>query len=229
MPPVSQLIERLYGELSTAKERVKTLQGAASENFNHLQERFTTFQAAGKRLAEALKPRIAAFTEMFGKSGVQQETGRLLGGPSGKEAGGGFVTFKFPHSKECPATITLRFDVRHDSTIENLIVEYNLEILPIFIAFDKHDELVVPLSAVDDEKIVEWFDGKLVTFARTFLDVHFTSEYQRDNMTQDAVMGVAFPKAFAAGKKEVGGRTFYFYTDESLREFEAHPDKYAAR
>jgi YHS domain-containing protein len=229
MPPVSQLVERLSGELSTAKERVKTLQTAASENFSHLQERFTKFEAAGKRLAESLKPRIAAFTEMFGKSGVQQETGRLLGGPSGKETGGGFVTFKFPHSKECPATITLRFDVRHDSTIENLIIEYNLEILPIFISFDKHDELIVPLSAFDDEKIVGWFDGKLVTFARTFLDVHFTSEYQRDNMTQDPVMGVTFPKAFAAGKKEVGGRTIFFYTDESLREFEAHPDKYATR
>lgn len=227
--PVSQLIERLSGELSTAKERVLSLQTAAAENFKNLQLRHEKFQEVGKRLAEALKPRIAAFAEMFTKSGIQQEMGRLLGGPSGKEVGGGFVTFLFPHSKQCPATIKLRFDVRHDSTIENLIIEYNLEILPIFLPFEKHDELVVPIDAIEEGQIIEWFDGKLITFARTFLDVHFTTEYQRDNMTQDPVMGVTFPKAFAAGRKEVNGRTVFFYTDDSVREFEANPEKYASR
>jgi len=41
-------------------------------------------------------------------------------------------------------------------------------------------------------------------------------------------MNIRFPKAYAAGKKEYEGRTYYFYTDESLLAFEKDPSEYVA-
>jgi YHS domain-containing protein len=42
----------------------------------------------------------------------------------------------------------------------------------------------------------------------------------------DPVMNIRFPRAFAAGKKEYQGRTYHFYTKESLQAFEKAPSEY---
>ena len=39
-------------------------------------------------------------------------------------------------------------------------------------------------------------------------------------------VNIRFPRAFAAGKKEDHGRTYYFYTKESLQDFEKAPSDY---
>jgi YHS domain-containing protein len=39
-------------------------------------------------------------------------------------------------------------------------------------------------------------------------------------------MDIRFPRAFAAGKKEYQGRTYHFYTKESLQAFEKAPSEY---
>jgi YHS domain-containing protein len=57
--------------------------------------------------------------------------------------------------------------------------------------------------------------------------MYFTEQYQKESMETDPVMSIRFPRAFAAGKGEYQGRTYYFYTNESLHEFERAPSKYA--
>jgi YHS domain-containing protein len=48
-----------------------------------------------------------------------------------------------------------------------------------------------------------------------------------DQLVQtDPVMNIRFPRAFAAGKKEYQGRTYHFYTKESMQEFETAPFDY---
>jgi YHS domain-containing protein len=42
----------------------------------------------------------------------------------------------------------------------------------------------------------------------------------------DHVMNIRFPRAFAAGEREHQGRTYHFYTKESLQAFEKAPSEY---
>jgi YHS domain-containing protein len=110
--------------------------------------------------------------------------------------------------------------------MKNVVVEYRFEILPIFIELDSHDELVVPIDEPNDETISAWIDDKLVAFTKTYFDVYFSDEYQKDSLELDPVMNIRFPRALAAAKKEYQSQTYHFYTEESYRLFENDPSDY---
>ena len=136
------------------------------------------------------------------------------------------ITLSVPYSKECPAKAVLSFRVGHDGPIENAIINYALEILPIYIEFESHAKLLVPIDNPSEEAIAAWLDDRLVEFTRTYLELYFTEQYQRQSLETDPVMNVQFPRAFTAGTREYRGRTYYFYTKESLQEFEKSPSNY---
>ena len=56
--------------------------------------------------------------------------------------------------------------------------------------------------------------------------MYFTEQYQKQSFVMDHVMNIRFPRAFAAGKMEYQGRTYHFYTKESLQAFEKAPSEY---
>jgi YHS domain-containing protein len=114
----------------------------------------------------------------------------------------------------------------HDGPIENAIIDYRLEILPIFIKFDSHDQLVIPIDDPSEDTIATWIDDKLVGFTRTYFEMYFTEQYQKQSFVMDHVMNIRFPSAFAAGETEYQGRTYHFYTKESLQAFEKAPSEY---
>ena len=105
-------------------------------------------------------------------------------------------------------------------------MDYRLEILPIFIKFDSHDQLVIPIDNPCEDAIGAWIDDKLVGFTRTFFEMQFTDQYQKQSFEMDPVMNIRFPRAFAAGKTEYQGRTYHFYTEESFKAFENAPSAY---
>ena len=87
-------------------------------------------------------------------------------------------------------------------------------------------KLLVPIDNPSDEAIAAWLDDRLVEFTRTYLELYFTDQYQKQSLETDPVMNIHFPRAFAAGKQEYQGRTYHFYTKESLQEFEQDPAAY---
>ena len=122
----------------------------------------------------------------------------------------------------------MSFRLGHDGPVENAIMDYRLEILPIFFKFDSHDQLVIPINHPNEGAIAEWIEDKLVGFTQAFFELYFHNQYQQKHLETDVVMNIRFPKAHAAGKKEYDRRTYYFYTDESLLAFERDPSAYVA-
>jgi hypothetical protein len=120
MSDAGELTSKLSGEFAAAKERVQAMQQAAEERHRKLQERYQQFVRSAQQVKDLLKPRIDSFESFF--KGAQKSISRLDLGPGGNEYRGTFVTFAFPHTEECPATITLRFSLTHDETIEQLIL-----------------------------------------------------------------------------------------------------------
>jgi YHS domain-containing protein len=226
MPAVNQLVQRLSDEVNVARERLHSLQAEATQVFHGQEERFKRFVALADRIRAIFQPRIAALTEVNVFKDIKKSVRLDRQGPEGLGLHEETTTLVVPYSEESPAKVVLTFRVSHDRAIENAVIEYGLEILPIYIKFDSHAQLLVALDNPSDEAIAAWFDDRLVEFTRTYLAMSFTDQYQTKSLETDPVMNIRFPRAFAAGKKEDHGRTYYFYTKESLQDFEKAPSDY---
>jgi YHS domain-containing protein len=223
---VGALVERLGAEVSAARERVRSLQTKAAQAFAGQEQRFRDFVAVADRVHAILLPRLDALTKVDVFKDINQIVSPEGQGLDVRGFHGRTTTLAIPSSDECPAKVQLSFRLGHDGPVENAIMDYRLEILPIFFKFESHDQLMIPISHPNEDAIAKWIEDKLVAFTQAFFELHFHNEYQRKHLETDVVMNIRFPKANAAGKKEYEGRTYYFYTDESLLAFEKDPSQY---
>ena len=226
IPSVDRLVQRLSAEVDAAEDRVHSLQADAARVFVGQEQRFMRFVAVADRIHAILLPRLEAFTKVNVFKDIKQSVSLELRGPEVRGFHGRTTTLTLPYSDGCPAPMELSFRLGHDGSLENAVMDYRLEILPIFIKFDNHDQLVIPIDQPSEEAIAAWIDDKLVGFTRTYFEVYFHDEYQKRSLEMDPVMNIRFPKAFAAGKKEYQKRTYHFYTKESFEKFEKDPSEY---
>src|SRR5262249_7486000 len=119
------------------------------------------------------------------------------------------------------AQIRLRFSASTDQDVRKLVLDYNLEILPILMQFQSHQQAEWPLDNIDKAAVANWIDDRIVDFVRTYLSLQENEYYLKDHMVEDPVAGVRFPKFAAGATCEWEGKTYYFIADETRREFEA--------
>ena len=226
MSSAAPLVERLAAEVAAATERIHSLQTEAARVFLGQERRFIRFVALADRIHAILQPRIEAFTKVNVFKDIEQGVSLEQRGPEGRGFHGTTTTLSVPSSDACSGKVELSFRVGHDGPIENAIMDYRLEILPIFIKFDSHDRLVIPIENPSEDAIAAWIDDKLVGFTRTYFEMYFTEQYQKKSFEMDPLMSIRFPRAFEAGNMEYQGRTYHFYTNESLQAFEKAPSDY---
>lgn len=217
---VDALVERLGAEVSAARERVRSLQSKAAEAFAGQEQRFMRFVTVADRVHAILLPRLETLTKVDVFKDIKQIVSLEGQGLDVRGFHGRTTTLSIPFSDACPAKVQLSFRLGHDGPVENSIMDYRLQILPIFFKFDSQDQLVIPINHPSEGAIAEWIEDKLVGFTQTFFELHFHNQYQQKHLETDVVMNIRFPKVYAAGKKEYQGRTYYFYTHESLLAFE---------
>ena len=104
--------------------------------------------------------------------------------------------------------------------MRKLVFSYDVDILPILMKFDSHAELEQPLDAVNSAQLAQWLDDRIVDFVHTYLALHENQYYLQDQMVQDPIAKVQFPKFAAAAKLEQNGKTIYFIDESTLREFQ---------
>lgn len=225
---VDGLVARLGAEVDAARKRVRSLQTEAAEACFGQEQRFMRFVAVADRIHSILLPRVEAFTKVDVFKHIKQSVGQEGQGLDAREFHGSTTTLVIPFSDECPAKVELSFRLGHDGPVENAVIDYRLEILPVFIKFDSHDQLIIPIAHPNEDMIGAWIDDKLVGFTRTFFELQFHDQYQKQHLETDPVMNIRFPRTFAVGKKEYEGRVYHFYTKESLQTFERNPSEYAA-
>ena len=225
---VDALVERLGAAVSSAKERVRSLQTNAAEAFADREQRCANFAALADRIHAIMLPRVDAFMKVDIFKNIEQCVSVEGQGLDVRGFHGRTTTLSLPFSDDCPAKVQLSFRLRHDGPVENAIMDYRLEILPIFFKFLSHDQLIFPISHPNEEAIAGWIEDRLVGFTQSFFELHFHGQYQKTHLETDPVMNVRFPKAYAAGTKEYKGHTYYLYTHESLRAFEETPSAYVA-
>lgn len=209
MPDISSLTSRIDTAFADVQQKISTFQREAEQAYEQREQRYREqFLPAVQRLVAVLKPRLEVLLEKF-KDKVHVEpvmTEHI------RQA-----TFKFDSRM---ARIELTFRMSHDTDVRNLILDQTLEVLPIFMQFEKHASLSMPLDKVDDEAAVKWVDDRIVAFVQTFLAIHQNQYYQKDSLVTDPVSGTEMPRYAARCTLESGGKTYYFISEETKREFE---------
>jgi YHS domain-containing protein len=209
MPDVASLLNRIDAEFSALDDKIKRAQAERLQEYQERQERLAAFEKQLETLPEVVKPRLEALIQRFGDR--VKVTPRMAS--SSREVG-----FEFQSEL---ARIRLRLSAATDQQVRKLILNYNLEILPVLMQFDSHQQGEWPLDAIDRKAVAEWVDDRIVDFVKTYLSLHENEHYLRDHMVEDPVAGVRFPRHAAAATVDWSGKTYYFIGDETRREFEA--------
>jgi hypothetical protein len=202
------LAERIDAEIAAAFQRVEQLKTQNVEEFQGRQQRLEKFDQLLENLREVWRPRLDALAKKFGERvNVQPEV----------EPGRRSARFKF---KSELASIDLRFAVAPDADVRNVVFTCDLQILPILMRFDSHDEISFPLDAVDKTALGQWFDDRIVSFVKTYLSLHENQYYLKGHMVEDPIAKVQFPKYAAGATLDQGGKMLYFIDESTRREYQ---------
>ena len=208
MADVSSLIDRIRHEFVASEEKVKQFQQQQTELHQAREKREAQLEKLFNELADVWRPRLEALAKEFGD--------RLQVAPT-VNRGRRQATF---HVKSPVATIELGFTASGNSDVTELVLTYDLDILPILMEFERHAEVSYPLDEVDANRVAQWFDDRIVGFVKTYLALHSNQYYLKDQMVEDPVAHVSFPKFAAGATRERGGKTLYFVSEATAAEFD---------
>jgi len=209
MAAVDSLVQRIRDEFSASEARIKQFQQQQTELHHEREKREARLEQLFGELAEVWRPRLETLAKEFGD--------RLQVKPT-VTRGRRQATFEV---KSPVASIKLGFTASSNTDVTELVLAYDLDILPILMEFERHAEVSYPLDKVDPNQIAQWFDDRIVGFVKTYLALHSNQYYLKDLMVEDPVAHVSFPKIAAGATRERGGKTLYFVSESTAAEFDA--------
>jgi len=208
MADINSLASRIDAEFVAVKDKVKKQQTMHQEAHKQRQQRMAQLGGIFDQLREIWRPRLELLVKKFGDR--VKTTPRIVA--SSRE-----VSFDF---ESRVARVRLKLSAFTDSAVEKVILSYDLEIIPVFMRFNPHAEVEFPLNAVDKEAVAKFIDDRLVEFVQTYFAMGENEIYLKDEMVEDPIAHVCFPKFAAATTLELRGQKYYFIGDETRREFE---------
>jgi hypothetical protein len=207
MPDINSLASRIDAEFGAVEDKIKQFQVGQVEAHQQRQKRLEQLTKVFEQLREVWKPRLDLLVQKFGDR-VQSKP-RLV--PTSREA-----TFDFQSQL---ARVSLKFSATTDRDIQKVILSYDLSIIPVLMRFKPHDEVEFPLNTVDKEAVAKWIDDRIVDFVKTYFSMGENEIYLKDQMVEDPIAHVRFPKVAAASSLEWQGQKLYFIGEETRREF----------
>jgi hypothetical protein len=208
MPDINSLASRIDAEFAAVEEKIKKFQAGHLEAHRQRQQRLEGLGQAFDKLRSVWRPRLDLLVQKFGDR--VKVTPRIV--PSSREA---IIEFE---SKL--ARVRLKLSATTDRDVQKVILCYDLEIIPVLIRFKQHDELELAMDALDLEAAAKWIDDRLIDFLQTYFSLGENEIYLKDQMVEDPVAHVRFPKFAAATTLNWQGQTLYFLGDETRQEFE---------
>lgn len=217
MTESNDFVTRVRTELDKAQERIEEIQQQRADELGDLRGRYQRYIQMIEDISKSPEPGpIREVVEMFDNAEMTKEMGKA----------GLFGRILFRHTSRYPATATLRFGLTHDMEVRNVVATYDAEVLPLFVEFERHDEVSVPLESFKLEQLDEWIQQKLLGFIRVYTQLQFTEQYLQDSMVMDPVTHNQFPRIYARHEVEEGGKKYFFLTDEAFEMFREDPSQY---
>ena len=190
MAEIDEFKARLRGEAEAATESIQEMQTQAAEQFREMRSNYADLPRREPADREALRPWVEAFAESL--PGVTPVVTERDSGPAGRVFHGVFFTFSLPGASaagEHHAPVRARAGV----AINGLTLSYDVEIVPLFIQFERHDQIALPPDSSSVAEAVAWFQQKALTFTRTYVSLFFRPEYQKGQRSWMSSSAGPFP------------------------------------
>jgi hypothetical protein len=204
------LSRRLDAVLEEAKARAKAFQDEAELTRHETRDRFQLFLSIAERIVAIGREKLECLRTRLNCEVIpaQVQHDRFYSRS---------VTFDL--KSELAGVLKLSFRLSNDADVRRILLDYDLEIVPVFFEYEPHRRLELPLAEFEEATVAKWLDDRIVEFARAYLDLMSTKQYQERVLVTDTVAGISFPKYFAAATLEHEGSTYYFISQETRREF----------
>lgn len=208
MDNLDSFTTRIDSVLNEERQKILKFQQEQLELFHQRQARLAQYEKAIGELIPAISPRLRLLAERFkddvnAKPIVRAHTRELV------------MDFRSGLAK-----ITLKFSAFPDKDVQNIVFQYNLEIIPVLLQYDSQATLSQPLDKLDQSAVIKWIDDRIVDFIKTYVSIYENNYYLQGQRVEDPITGISFPKHFAACRLEWEGQTYYFISPETLAEFE---------
>jgi YHS domain-containing protein len=204
---VNELVARIEGAFTKVKDRIKQEQHQELRLHQDRQELLNEYAKAQAKVVEIAKPRLEALAKRAGD--------RATVTPSVSETRRS-VRFEFRSPK---VFITLTFAVAPDKDLKNVVVDQNLQVVPVLWRFDPHSEFSTPIKAVDADGLAKWLDDRIVAFVELFVQIHESELYDKVDYVEDPIAKIKFPKFAAAATLDHDGKTHFFISEETKATF----------
>lgn len=201
------LSDRIKAEFDAREaQRAEREQRRARET-KESEDRLKRFEALCEELKQVWRPKLETFATQFGDN--IKVTPQIT--PTLREAKAVFQTDL--------ANMTMTMSVSASPDIRNLILDYDLLIIPTFITYDRHARLTMPIDKVDRDAIGKWVDDQLVACVKAYLSMQDNQHYQTWSMVQDPITKTKLFKQDAAATIEHKGQKVYFSSVDSLSKY----------
>jgi len=125
-----------------------------------------------------------------------------------------------------PASTKVTFTVEHDVRFEKVSVGYAASMVPVFVKFNEHDRLMLPLERVDDETVAQWLERRLLEFLDSYLRIDRGGDDFAEDTTVDPVCGMRISRSLAAVSTQYRGHAYYFCSADCESKFSHDPTAY---
>jgi YHS domain-containing protein len=218
MSDLSNLEQKIKAKLSVCEERQSLEEKHFRQQMAEAEARNTRFTAlADGVMQKIIKPRMEKLKALF-------DNARMSETRSSRHNS----CCQFEHTPRFPASALLEIGVTRDGEIKTLILQSELQILPVFFTVETRDELSTPMNEVDETKAADWVDARILHFVDTYLRIETCNHYQQENIVTDPVCGMRVNKAFAPAQMTYHGKTYYFCIAECRGRFAGNPERYLA-
>ena len=207
MTDISSLASQIDAEFAAVADKAKKFQTEQAQEHKERQKRLDQLSKVFDDMSEVWRPRLEFLVKKFGDR--VKMTPRIV--PSTREA-----TLEFSSTL---AKVSLKFSAYTDRDVQKLVLSYDLEIIPILMRYTPHAEIEFPLDKIDKDAAAKWADARIVDFVRTYLSLGDNEWYLKDQMVEDPIAHVRFPKQAAGATLDWNGKKHYFLGEDTRREF----------
>jgi YHS domain-containing protein len=216
MPEPDDLERRIKQRLAVSEESRQLRENHLQEAMKIWEDRHARYTAVADRLMQVVvRPRVEKLQSHF-------ENAKLPEARNSRHT----CVCEFEHCSRFPATVRLELGITRDGEATTLLVQYKLEIVPVFFRYEGQDQLCTPLEAVQEDKVTAWVEDKIVGFVDTYLQLETADPYQAENVVTDPVCGMRVNKNHAAASLTHQGQVFYFCVEDCRARFAENPSRY---
>lgn len=138
----------------------------------------------------------------------------------------GRTSYWFGYCERFPSSTNVAFAIEHDARFEKVSVRYEMYMVPTFIKFEEHDKLTMELDAVDDARVANWVEERLLEFLDIYLQIDRGSDDLEDDTATDPVCGMRISRSSAVASADYTGHLYHFCSVDCEAKFTSDPTRY---